>query len=253
MKPDNSLHIWSRSQKMAATAAILLLMGVVHFVPPELQASPTPDRPNSRQDKAQTLFTPKSAPEGNPLPAPGLNPDADKGRVLRLEPVGLAHWGAIKQGAQVLLPTVTGEILEGVVNLVIEDNGWLRMGGALAHGKGTFALNTRNGQVAGQILLPKEAIGYEIRMDGEEVLLIERRLSGLMGPSALQSEKSPPSGAAFTAVKSSAEESISEAGEPCQRGVFSTTLCTPRLMASLFSRTTALHRSFSRVRSSVLL
>jgi hypothetical protein len=145
-----------------------------------------------------------------------------------LESVGLAHWGAIKQGAQVLLPTVTGEILEGVVNLVIEDNGWLRMGGALTHGKGTFALNTRNGQVAGQILLPKEGIGYEIRMDGEEVLLIERRLSGLMGPSALQSVKPIPGDAALTAVKSSAKESVSQVGEPYQRGVPSIIPSFPR-------------------------
>jgi len=216
---------------MAATAAILLLMGAAYFVLPEIQASPTPDRPNPQPNKALTLFTPKSAPEGNPLPAPGLNPDADKGRVLSLEPVGLAHWSALKQGTQVLLPTVTGEILEGVVNLVIEDNGWLRMGGALAHGRGTFALNTRNGQVGGQILLPKEGIGYEIRMDGERVLLIERRLSGLMGPSAFQYLEPTPTGAALTAVKSSAKECISGAREPCRRGVFSHILFIPRMVA----------------------
>ncbi len=238
---------------MAATAAILLLSGAVYFVLPEIQASPAPDQPNSRQASPQALFTPKSAPEGNPLPAPGLNPDADKGRFLRLEPVGLADWGALKQGTQVLLPTVTGEILEGVVNLVTADNGWLRMGGALAHGRGTFALNTRNGQVAGQILLPKEGIGYEIRMDGEAVLLIERRLSGLMGPSALHLVKPPPTSADLPAFKSSAKESISEAGEPCQRGVSSTILSLPSYAASSLKHTSALHRVFSLVRATVLL
>ena len=244
MKSENSLKSWSRTPKFAAAAAVLLFAGAALYLifpgshaPPlapapdqsasisEVEGATSPSsstQPVSEPAKPQALFVPKSAPEGNPLPAPGLNPDADKGRVVRLKPLGLPHWGALKQGGRVLLPTATGETLEGVVNLVMEDNGWIRLGGALSRSKGTFALNTRDGQVAGQILLPEDGIGYEIRMDGEEVLLIERRLSGIMGPSALPSAKPPRGGAAVAWLKRRTFESRSDPSAACQRGGLST-------------------------------
>ena len=126
------------------------------------------------------MLVAKAPPQGAPLPVPGMNPDTDKGRVVKLEPVALKHWGELKQGTLILLPTATGEPLEGVVNLVMEDNGWVRMGGALSNEKGSFTLNTSGDQVNGRILIPSEGIGYEIVMDGTEVLLIERRLSSLI-------------------------------------------------------------------------
>jgi len=153
-----------------------------------------------------------------------MNPDADKGRVVKLEPVALKHWGELKQGTLILLPTATGETLEGVVNLVMEDNGWVRIGGALFNKKGSFTLNTSADQVNGRILLPSEEIGYEIVMDGTEVLLIERRLSSLICSPGI--ETSPTQGNAAATMPNTTSgwkvggkpvlsANVSEATRPC--------------------------------------
>ena len=214
MNPQNRPHTWSTPQKWATLIASLFLVGGAAYflapwtgsVPPdpapdaatparsEVQNSTPPRAPSPggqarpagaspaspASGKAQTVLVAKAPPQGSPLPVPGMNPDTDKGRVVKLEPVALKHWGELKQGTLILLPTATGETLEGVVNLVMEDNGWVRMGGALSDEKGSFTLNTNADQVNGQILLPSKGIGYEIVMDGTEVLLIERRLSSLI-------------------------------------------------------------------------
>ncbi len=214
MNPQNRPHRWSTPQNWATLIASLFLVGgAAYFLAPwsgSVPSGPTPDAattapsevqnptpPNATSPagkpvsagaspasptsgKAQTMLVAKAPPQGSPLPVPGMNPDADKGRVVKLEPIALKHWGDIKQGTLILLPTATGETLEGVVNLVMEDNGWVRMGGALSDEKGSFTLNTSADQVNGRILLPSEGIGYEIVMDGTEVLLIERRLSSLI-------------------------------------------------------------------------
>ncbi len=130
--------------------------------------------------KATLVLKPKGAPVGASLPAAGVNPDADKGRVVKLDPVAVRNWGALKQGATLSLPTANGETLEGTVNLVQEDSGWVRMGGSLANGKGSFSLNTNFNEVAGMILMPDTGTGYQIQMDGGEVVLVERRLSSLV-------------------------------------------------------------------------
>jgi len=214
MNPQNRPHHWSTPKKWATLIASLFLVGgAAYFFAPwsgSVPSSSTPDAattaPSEVQNptppsatspggqpvstgaspaspaagKAQAMLVAKAPPQGSPLPVPGMNPDADKGRVVKLEPVALKHWGELKQGTLILLPTATGETMEGVVNLVMEDNGWVRMGGALSDEKGSFTLNTSADQVNGQILLPSKGIGYEIVMDGSEVLLIERRLSSLI-------------------------------------------------------------------------
>jgi hypothetical protein len=109
-----------------------------------------------------------------------MNPDADKGRVLRLDPAAARKWGALKPGDSIALPTASGDPVEGTVNLVQEDGAWLRLGGFLADGQGSFSLNTNSGSVAGMILLPESGVGYQIQMDGPDAVLIERRMSSLV-------------------------------------------------------------------------
>ncbi len=126
------------------------------------------------------LLTPKGSPAGEILPPPSSNPDADKGRVVKLDATKAKSWAKLKQGDAVTLPTASGETLEGTVNVVQQDGAWLRMGGLLADGKGSFSLNTNFDQVAGMMLLPQDGIGYQIQMDGPELILVERRLSSLV-------------------------------------------------------------------------
>jgi Metallo-peptidase family M12B Reprolysin-like/Putative Ig domain len=152
------------------------------------------------------VLTPKGSPTGEPLPPTGMNPDADKGRVVKLDASKLKGWANLKQGDQIALPTAAGDTLEGTVNLVQQDGTWLRMGGLLADGKGSFSLNTNFDQVSGMLLLPQDGIGYQIQMDGLELVLIERRLSSLVcfpsatAPGAMAASDSVARNAVATAV-----------------------------------------------------
>jgi hypothetical protein len=130
--------------------------------------------------RTTALLVGKAAVEGSPLIAGGPNPDLDKGRVLRLKPANIQKWGAVAKGERVLLPTVSGEELYGTVNVVVSDPGWFRMGGTLEGTKGTFHLNASSNEVHGGIYFPELGVGHQIQMDGEDVVLVERRLSALI-------------------------------------------------------------------------
>jgi hypothetical protein len=126
------------------------------------------------------LLVPKGPAEGAPLVAAGMNPDEDKGRVVRLKPAGFKQWGAVAQGERIALPSADGEELYGTVNIVSSDPGWFRIGGTLDGDGGTFQLNSSSDEVHGGVYLPGLGIGYQIQMDGSDVVLVERRLSSLV-------------------------------------------------------------------------
>lgn len=130
--------------------------------------------------KAKALLGVKGAPAGTPMLAAGMNPDSDKGRVLKLDSASARKWGALKAGDIVSLPTASGEPIEGTISLVQEDGAWLRLGGFLSDGQGTFSLNTNFNDVSGMVLLPDSGVGYQIQMDGQDVVLVERRMSTLV-------------------------------------------------------------------------
>lgn len=130
--------------------------------------------------KARPVLGVKGSPAGAPLTVAGLSPDADKGRVLKLDPAAARKWAALKPGDLVALPTASGEPVEGTISLVQEDGAWLRLGGFLADGQGTFSLNTNFNELSGMILLPDSGIAYQIEMDGSDVVLVERRMSSLV-------------------------------------------------------------------------
>jgi hypothetical protein len=126
------------------------------------------------------LLEPKGPAEGAPLVAAGMNPDEDKGRVLRLKPADFKQWGAVVQGDRIALPTADGEELYGTVNIVSSDPGWFGMGGTLDGGKGSFHLSASADQIRGGIYFPRLGVGYQIQMDGSDVVLVERGLGALM-------------------------------------------------------------------------
>ncbi|MCX8512722.1 MAG: putative Ig domain-containing protein, partial [Chthoniobacteraceae bacterium] len=78
------------------------------------------------------------------------------------------------------LPTASGDLVEGFVNLVIPDNGWVRIAGELTDQTGTFQLASSIDEVAGVILRPTLGVGYQIAQDGNELILVERRLASLV-------------------------------------------------------------------------
>jgi hypothetical protein len=120
-------------------------------------------------------------PSGSPLVAAGTNPASDKGRVAKLSSVDLAKWSTLHAGDVVQLPGFDGaEPMEGAVNVVQLDNGWIRVGGELEKCEGSFSLNTNGTDVFGRILLPGSGVGYTIRMDAGTPVLVETRLSSLV-------------------------------------------------------------------------
>ncbi len=123
----------------------------------------------------------KSIVQSTPLPEPGMNPDEQKGRIATLDKRSAREWSGLEAGSTVILPSFDGRLVEGVVNLKMEDNGWLRFGGSLKQGNGSFTLNTNSEEVAGLVLLPEAGLALEISTDSSgEVLLVERRISGVV-------------------------------------------------------------------------
>ena len=132
-------------------------------------------------DPLPQLFAVQGPPLGAPLLAKGgVNSDTEKGRVLVMESAKTRNWTALKAGSRLALPMVSGDLVEGVVNLSLVDNGWVRIGGELADGTGTFSLSASEDEVAGVILMPSLGVGYQIVQDGGAVLLVERRLTSLI-------------------------------------------------------------------------
>jgi hypothetical protein len=137
--------------------------------------------PSKGEAASHQLLRTIGQPSGSPLVAAGANPDADKGRVARLSSVALAGWSRLHAGDVVLLPGFDGaEPMEGAVNVVQLDNGWIRVGGELKGHEGSFSLNTNGSEVFGRILLPSTGVGYTIRMDAGTPVLVETRLSTLV-------------------------------------------------------------------------
>jgi hypothetical protein len=109
-----------------------------------------------------------------------VNSDSDKGRNVKLEAAAARQWSAVKMGERIALPTASGDLVEGFVNLVIPDNGWVRIAGELTDQTGTFQLASSMDEVAGVILRPTLGVGYQIAQDGDELILAERRLASLV-------------------------------------------------------------------------
>ncbi len=110
-----------------------------------------------------------------------MNPQTSKGRVIRLKRSDLSQLELLQQGVVVALPGVDSESILGTVQLRLEENGWVRLGGKLRDGEGTFSLHLSSDQVAGRILLPEAGLGLEIQTEPSgEILLVERPLSRLI-------------------------------------------------------------------------
>lgn len=111
----------------------------------------------------------------------GINPQTIKGRTVILKQANMAQWAKLQEGSKVTLPSFDETSYEGTIALRVEDNGWLRFGGSLGGGRGTFSLHIQSGQLAGNILLPAQGIGLELRTEPSgEVILVERKLSNLL-------------------------------------------------------------------------
>ena len=106
--------------------------------------------------------------------------------------------------------------MEGAVNVVQLDNGWIRVGGELKGHEGSFSLNTNGSEVFGRILFPGIGVGYTIRMDAGTPVLVETRLSTLvcypgMNPQAAAATSDGVARKAVAAAEAEAARAANEA------------------------------------------
>lgn len=142
----------------------------------------TAGEPAARVLRFQTdLHGPLIRGERLPSVRSGMNPHAERGRVASLHAEGLEQWRKVMPGGEIWLPSFDGEGFAGVVNMNLQEQGWIRIGGELRDVRGTFALHTNAREVRGQMLLPDSQVGYEIASDPNgEVVMVERPLEALM-------------------------------------------------------------------------
>jgi hypothetical protein len=148
-------------------------------------------------------------------------PSTAKGRVVALRPEALHGWGNLQEGERVALPWFGDGSLTGVAFLRMEDQGWVRFGGALEEEKGSFTLNLRAGEVNGLIMFPNTGIALEIRTEpGGTVLLVERPLESKLCWPAMAA--APPADAAAVAAAAgvSGEDAVPQVNtRPGARGL----------------------------------
>jgi hypothetical protein len=149
---------------------------------------------NRPADGSRTEFFIDASPKGVPLVGRGgaarspAGPEgkislsagdlrASKGRVWELRRQALQEWRNLREGRSVELPWFGEEPLLGTVHLRMEDFGWLRFGGELDQGRGSFSLGLRSGETNGVIFLTTLGIALEIRTEPSgTMLLVERPL-----------------------------------------------------------------------------
>jgi hypothetical protein len=106
------------------------------------------------------------------------------GRAAVVDRAGMAALGSLKAGDTVSLPLMDGREVSGRVNLSQHDGRWVRLGGDLQDGNGTFFLSSDGSKVAGMILLKREKLAYELEegKDGQLWMLEKLRSDVVCDP-----------------------------------------------------------------------
>ena len=140
-------------------------------------ALPSPADATSAQQVSRSPATASALAWGKPVPLAGtkLVPDPVgvvtaqllghpvEGRVATLTMPSLLAMDQLKEGQELRLPLMDGEVAVGRVNLLMADGGgWLRAGGTLANGRGSFQLSSNGSDVFATVLLPDRQLAYEV-------------------------------------------------------------------------------------------
>ena len=149
----------------------------------------------------ESLYRFNGPTAGQPL-APG-SPEFLQARLDGLKPAGrttpldresFAGIRTIRPGARILLPLAEGETVSAVVKGVTNDEGTIRIGGALiGEEAGSFILNHHGNQVSGMIQRPKRGLAYRIdAMETGELILREMLLSDVICVQMPRVKNEPP-------------------------------------------------------------
>lgn len=111
----------------------------------------------------------------------GMNPHADKGRVIQLRAIPIKGWERIERGDRIGFPDFDGRVLAGEVRLVRREENWLRVGGCLEGHEGSFAFHIHFQRVSGLVILPSRDLAFEIETERSgQLVMVERRIDAVL-------------------------------------------------------------------------
>ena len=120
--------------------------------------------------RAVSLYRLAGRTTGRPLPTrerpvdarEATNPPSANGRVTPLDRRSFHALRKVKKGDPVLLPLTDRHTVKGTINIVLEDAGYVRIGGALANRMGSFFLNTNGTDASGLIQLVRDGVAFQV-------------------------------------------------------------------------------------------
>lgn len=119
-------------------------------------------------------------PRGSGSSGPG------NGRVTPLDRRSFNALRKAKKEDLVLLPLTDRQSVKGRINIVLEDAGYVRIGGALGNRKGSFFLSTNGTDVSGLIQLVRDGVAFQVEDGDGKLLLREVRRSDVVSPAGPQ-------------------------------------------------------------------
>ena len=151
-------------------------------------AREVPALPERREPVSSiALFQPPGPPNGTHV-APNnsqylqASTAAKAGRAAVVDRASLTRLRGLSAGDAVSIPLMDGRAVAGRVNLVTADaKSWIRAGGELTDGSGSFSIRSNGAAVSGLILLKREKIAYELeeQKDGK-LWMLEKPLSAVV-------------------------------------------------------------------------
>lgn len=121
-------------------------------------------------------------PLGTAFRVQQLRGEVPKGQSAQVTPITRDFLDRLQSGDRVPLPLLGGRTASGRVNLVSrEEDGWIRVSGALEDNRGGFQLAANGKTQAGLVQLPEEGLAFEIvtQRDGQ-TLLVEKPLASVL-------------------------------------------------------------------------
>lgn len=130
------------------------------------------------------IFRPPGKPSGTkvdprqPAYQRVSNSPRPEGRSAIVDRAGIAEFAALSMGSAVSLPLMDGRVARGRVNLAQRDGAWMRVGGELQDGDGSFFLSSNGSKVSGMILLKREKLAYELEEQADGTLRMLEKARG---------------------------------------------------------------------------
>jgi len=107
------------------------------------------------------------------------NQSPETGRVTPVDPASFGALTKVTEGDTVIIPIADGEQVQGTVNLVKQDNGYLRVAGSVQSREGgSFSVSTNGKEVAGLIQLHGQQLAYRVEQPTQGEVIVREMQRG---------------------------------------------------------------------------